>query len=172
MEGRQQLLIVFYKITKMDLKRDDDKKNGGGHHHNYQTDQQLADAFDENYLQDDQNDNPEANSDRDGSHRDEPSKRDAESRPRRGDDSGDDRSDRRRSRSRDGRRGYSRERRDYKDPRDVNPDTFTQIHVSKLDRRTGQSDIEDCFRVFGRIRTVTMKTHYAFVDFEDHASAV
>jgi len=69
----------------------------------------------------------------------------------------------------------SRERgegRKYQDPRDVNPDTFTQIHVSKLDRRTGQSDIEQAFSAFGHIRNVTIKSHYAFVDFEEHQAAV
>ena len=58
------------------------------------------------------------------------------------------------------------------DKRDLNPDTFTQIHVSKLDRKTGQSDIEQAFSAHGRIKLVTMKQHYAFVQYEDHASAV
>lgn len=54
----------------------------------------------------------------------------------------------------------------------MNPDTFTQIHISKLDRKTGMTDIEREFSAFGKIRNLTMKLHYAFVDYEDHECAV
>jgi RNA recognition motif-containing protein len=54
----------------------------------------------------------------------------------------------------------------------VNPDTFTQIHISKLDRKTGQTDVERQFSTFGKIRNLTMKLHYAFVDYENHEDAV
>jgi hypothetical protein len=50
----------------MDLKREEENiVNGSSHQGNFQTDQLLADAFDENYDHDDQNENPEANSDKD-----------------------------------------------------------------------------------------------------------
>jgi RNA recognition motif-containing protein len=58
------------------------------------------------------------------------------------------------------------------DRRDVNPDTFTQIYISRLDRRTGESDIHRAFSKFGEIKQVTMKNFYAFVDFMEHSAAV
>lgn len=59
-----------------------------------------------------------------------------------------------------------------KDVRDANPETFTQVYVSRLSRRLGEADIEDAFAKFGTIKKITMKQYFAFVDYEDHASAV
>ena len=46
------------------------------------------------------------------------------------------------------------------------------MYVARLDKRTRQSDVEKEFGRFGKIKTVTMKIHYAFVDYEDHESAL
>jgi len=81
--------------------------------------------------------------------------------------------DRRRSgSSHGGYRSKSPARENYEDKRDVNPDTFTQVYLARLDRRTGQSDIENAFGKFGSIRSITLKNFYAFVDFEEHSAAV
>jgi len=71
----------------------------------------------------------------------------------------------RRSRS----RSHSRER---VDKRDVNPDTFTQVYISRLERRSGESDVEQAFSKFGKVKSITMKNFYAFVDYETHEAAV
>lgn len=46
------------------------------------------------------------------------------------------------------------------------------MYVARLDRRTSQADLEKEFGKFGKIKTVTLKINYAFVDFEDHESAL
>jgi len=73
--------------------------------------------------------------------------------------------------SRNERRSGSRER-NYQDNRVADPDSFTQIYISQLDRKTGQSDIEREFSKFGEIKSVTMKAIFAFVDYMDHESAL
>ena len=45
------------------------------------------------------------------------------------------------------------------------------MYIARLDRRTGQSDIDQAFGKFGVIKSITLKNFYAFVDFEDHAAA-
>ena len=85
-------------------------------------------------------------------------------------DEGDNQRERGGSRSRS-RSPRSNSREAYVDIRDSNPETFTQIHISKLDRKTGYSDIEREFSKFGKIDTITLKTHYAFVKFDDHSAA-
>ncbi len=49
---------------------------------------------------------------------------------------------------------------------------FTQIYVARLHRATRESDLRDAFEKFGRLREVALKHTFAFVDFEDHDSAV
>jgi len=44
--------------------------------------------------------------------------------------------------------------------------------VSRISRNNSQREIEDLFSKFGKIRMVTLKYNYCFVDFEDHAAAV
>ena len=111
----------------------------------------YADAFDQGRWADDRSRSPH---------------RSQEDQPRRGGSPGSS-----------GRRAHSGERGNgevekREEIRDVNPDTFTQVYVAKLDRRTRESDLEREFSKFGKIRSVTLKLHYAFVVYEDHESAV
>jgi arginine/serine-rich splicing factor 7 len=41
-----------------------------------------------------------------------------------------------------------------------------------LSRRTREEDLKDGFSKFGRIKQIVLKAAYAFIDFEDHESAV
>jgi RNA recognition motif-containing protein len=58
------------------------------------------------------------------------------------------------------------------DNRDSNPDTFTQIYVANIYRETGKRDLMEGFGKFGEIKNITLKDHYAFIDFETHDAAV
>jgi RNA recognition motif-containing protein len=70
-------------------------------------------------------------------------------------------------------RGRSRDReRERDDKRNKDPDTYTQVYVAKLSRRTREEDLKQEFSKFGRIKNVTLKLSYAFIDFDDHESAV
>ncbi|CDW87710.1 rna-binding region rnp-1 domain-containing protein [Stylonychia lemnae] len=83
------------------------------------------------------------------------------SRDRRGDGRGQSNSSERRGRSR------SREDRRNKDP-----ETFTQIYVAKLSRRTRDDDLKDAFSKFGKINQVVLKNAFAFIDYDTHEGAV
>ncbi|TNV83735.1 hypothetical protein FGO68_gene12453 [Halteria grandinella] len=73
-----------------------------------------------------------------------------------------------RSRSRDNRKGsYSRSPR-----RGEVKDSFTQIYVARLDRATGEEDLQRAFAKFGKIKELALKHTFAFIDYEDHDSAI
>ena len=63
-------------------------------------------------------------------------------------------------------RGRSRER--HHDKRDKDPNSFTQIYVAKLHKRTREDDLRDAFSKYGRIKEIVLKHSYAFIDFDDH----
>ncbi len=44
--------------------------------------------------------------------------------------------------------------------------------MAKLHRSTRESDLREGFSKFGRLREVALKNLYAFIDFEEHESAV
>ena len=79
----------------------------------------------------------------------------------------------RRQASRSGERrgggGYSS---DQERARDKDSTNYTQIYVAKLSRRTNEEDLRLGFSKFGRINSVSLKQGYAFIDFENHDSAV
>ena len=60
--------------------------------------------------------------------------------------------------------------REY-DKRDKDPETFTQVYVAKLDRRTRESDLKEAFLKFGKIKDIIVKHSYAFINYEDHEAA-
>jgi RNA recognition motif-containing protein len=43
--------------------------------------------------------------------------------------------------------------------------------VTRISRRTSSQDLKDAFRKYGRIRNVSMKRSYAFVEFDDAEDA-
>lgn len=47
----------------------------------------------------------------------------------------------------------------------------TQIFVTKLSRDTTRDDLRDLFRKYGKIREISIKRSYAFVDFYDYHDA-
>jgi arginine/serine-rich splicing factor 7 len=49
---------------------------------------------------------------------------------------------------------------------------FTQIYVARLHRATRESDLKDAFQKYGKLREVALKHTFAFLDFEEHESAV
>lgn len=58
----------------------------------------------------------------------------------------------RRRRSSSSGRGGSRERgRSQDDRRNKDPESYTQVYVAKLHRRTNEDDIRDGFSKYGRI---------------------
>ncbi len=71
-----------------------------------------------------------------------------------------------------GERGRSSRERERDDRRNKDPESYTQVYVAKLSRRTREEDLKDSFSKFGRIKNITLKQSYAFIDFEDHESAV
>lgn len=64
------------------------------------------------------------------------------------------------------------ERQHKYDERDANPETFRQIFVAGLDRRSGETEIREIFEKYGDIDNINIKNDYAFVLFNDHDSAV
>ena len=68
-------------------------------------------------------------------------------------------------------RGRSRDR-DRDERRNKDPENYTQIYVAKLPRRTREDDLKSEFSKFGRIKNMTLKHSYAFIDYEDHEVAV
>lgn len=69
------------------------------------------------------------------------------------------------------RRSSSRSKSPRYDKRDMNPETYTQVYVAKLDRRTREDDLREKFQKYGRIKNIVLKTTYAFIDYDDHESA-
>lgn len=61
--------------------------------------------------------------------------------------------------------------RDRNDKRDMDPESFTQVYIAKLSRRTNESDLRSEFSKFGTIKNIVLKHAYAFIDFEDHEAA-
>ena len=76
-------------------------------------------------------------------------------------------SDRGHSEHNSAERGRSEDR----DKRDKGPSNYTQVYVAKLHRNTKQSDIEEAFSKFGKIREIVQKHAYAFIDYDDHEAA-
>lgn len=62
--------------------------------------------------------------------------------------------------------------RSREDRRNKDPETYTQVYVAKLHRRTREDDLKESFSKFGKIKQVVLKAAYAFIDYEDHESAV
>ncbi len=61
-------------------------------------------------------------------------------------------------------RNHSNERRPRnrsgsgdRDKRDKNPETFTQIYVAKLHKRTREDDLKEQFSKFGRVKEIVFK---------------
>lgn len=50
--------------------------------------------------------------------------------------------------------------------------TFTQIYVARLDRATKEDDLERAFVKYGKIKELALKHTFAFIDYEEHDSAV
>ena len=71
---------------------------------------------------------------------------------------------------RDRDRGSRSRDRNY-DKRDKDPETFTQVYVAKLDRKTRESDLKEAFSKFGKIKDIIVKHSYAFINYEDHEAA-
>jgi RNA recognition motif-containing protein len=71
------------------------------------------------------------------------------------------------------RRGSGdRRSRDKGDRQVKDDDNFTQIYVAKLSRRTREEDLKSEFIKYGKIKELCLKAAYAFIDYEDHDSAV
>lgn len=81
----------------------------------------------------------------------------------------DERKSTERGRSRDRSRDRSREREDR---RGKDTENFTQVYIAKLHKYTRESDLQDAFSKFGKIKQIVLKHAYAFIDFEDHEAAV
>eukprot|EP01016_Furgasonia_blochmanni_P032748 TRINITY_DN3379_c0_g1_i2.p4 TRINITY_DN3379_c0_g1~~TRINITY_DN3379_c0_g1_i2.p4 ORF type:complete len:102 (+),score=26.67 TRINITY_DN3379_c0_g1_i2:113-418(+) len=47
----------------------------------------------------------------------------------------------------------------------------TQVYVSRLPKRVTRDDLKDLFKKFGKIRDVSIKRGYAFIEFDDHHEA-
>jgi len=47
----------------------------------------------------------------------------------------------------------------------------SQIFVTKLPRDSTREDLKDMFRKFGKIREITLKRGYCFIEFYDHHDA-
>lgn len=58
------------------------------------------------------------------------------------------------------------------DRRTKDTDSFTQIYIAKLHKYTRESDLQDAFSKFGKIKQIVLKHSYAFIDFEEHEAAV
>jgi RNA recognition motif-containing protein len=79
----------------------------------------------------------------------------------------------RHSSDRDQSRGRSPSGRGSPDKRDSkDQDSYTQVYVAKLHRRTNEDDLRTAFSQFGKIKDMIVKHSYAFIDFEDHQSAM
>ena len=77
------------------------------------------------------------------------------------------------SRSVSRRRSRDRRSRDRVDRRhEKGDDNFTQVYVAKLSRRTREEDLKSEFLRFGKIKELALKVAYAFIDYEEHDSAV
>lgn len=70
----------------------------------------------------------------------------------------------RRSRSRTSPRSHDKYKKD--------PEYYTQVYVAKLHRSTREGDLREAFSKYGRIREIDLKHSYAFIDYEEHESAV
>ena len=44
--------------------------------------------------------------------------------------------------------------------------------MAKLSRRSREDDLRDGFSKFGKINQIVLKNAYAFIDFDDHESAL
>lgn len=44
--------------------------------------------------------------------------------------------------------------------------------MAKLHKRTREEDLREAFSKFGKIKELSLKYAYAFIDFEDHGAAV
>jgi arginine/serine-rich splicing factor 7 len=55
--------------------------------------------------------------------------------------------------------------------KDRGDDIFTQVYVAKLHHRTKEADLQDAFSKFGKIKDLSIKHTYAFINFEDHTAA-
>jgi RNA recognition motif-containing protein len=64
-----------------------------------------------------------------------------------------------------------RSREGHHDNRDKDPNSYTQVYVAKLHRRTREEDLREAFSRFGNIKDVVLKHSYAFIDFGDHVAA-
>jgi arginine/serine-rich splicing factor 7 len=60
---------------------------------------------------------------------------------------------------------------DRRDDRRDGDDSFTQVYVAKLHHRTKESDLQEAFSKFGKIKDLSIKHTYAFINFEDHTAA-
>ena len=78
--------------------------------------------------------------------------------------------DRRSSSSDRGGRDKSQSR-DRRDKRDKNPETYTQVYIAKLNRKTREEDLREAFSKYGHIKEIVLKTSYGFIDFDDHHCA-
>lgn len=75
-----------------------------------------------------------------------------------------------RSRSRDGRRGGSRD--NYRRmERERDEASGNVVYVAKLARDTRESDLHHGFKQFGNIKSIVQKSSYAFITFEKPESA-
>lgn len=99
--------------------------------------------------------------------------------PKRGASNGERERHSSRGRSRSPRRSHSPsqrshsrdEKRNSPDKRDKDPESFTQVYVAKLHRRTREDDLKEAFSAFGKIKGIILKHTYAFIDFEEHEAA-
>lgn len=78
-------------------------------------------------------------------------------------------SNKKRSSSVDRDRSRSRDRNPERKERER--ESTTQIFVTKLHRNTNESDLKEAFSKFGKIKDISMKRGYAFIDFEEPESA-
>ena len=46
------------------------------------------------------------------------------------------------------------------------------MYIAKLHRRTREEDLREAFSKFGKLKEVSLKFNYAFIEYEDHESAV
>jgi len=79
--------------------------------------------------------------------------------------------------NRNGDRQYSEDRsrgrsREMHESRNKDPDNYTQIYIAKLHKKTNEDDLKSKFSEYGKIKQVTLKHTYAFIDFDDHEAAV